>query len=66
MNVLRLKLAGGGWVPTCRMNAEELLKDSTVKVEFMRFPTRQWLPLTESYEYQALMKFRVRNHEQPK
>lgn len=57
---VRIRLAAGGWVPTCHPNALTLLNDPLVEVQVKPFSTKSWQPMTRAYEYKPRAIFRAR------
>lgn len=62
MTCINIKLAAGGWVSVCRVNAERLVKLAHVQVQVKYFSTRRWEPMNESYIYRVRTVFRARNN----
>ena len=58
---IQLRIAAGGWVPICRVNAERLYPLPHVQVQCMSFRYRKWEDMGQNYVYSVRMKFRARS-----
>ena len=56
---INIKLAVGGWISVCRVNAERLVLNPSIEVQVKHF-LRSWGPMDDSYTYRVRTQFRAR------